>query len=310
MSDLSWRQRWRWLFVPISAFALVWAVWLLRDSISALKVALPQLQSWWLAFVGLGCLLSSYFGFESFRVLFNQLCPGCYTRLQLAHLYFTGQLMKHLPGRVWSIAYQASVGQKATLSEWVGATVVHMVLTMLFAIWLSAVVLLSSGYVWFSLLVFGFGLVSYFYLWNRSLLSSIVGWMGQSSRPIFKRFSLAVTTFVAPGARFKWEVLLWFSLSWLVYFAAWAGYGLAWPGLGIVDGVWLCALYTLAWLAGYLSMLSPSGLGVRELVFVGLAHGYPPDAVAGIAVLGRVMLLLADVVMGILFVGFGKFSDE
>ena len=63
----------------------------------------------------------------------------------------------------------------------------------------------------------------------------------------------------------------------------------------------LCALYVIAWMAGYFSLVTPSGLGVRELVFVFLAHRFPPDAVAGLAIFGRAMLLVADILLGAIF---------
>ncbi len=57
----------------------------------------------------------------------------------------------------------------------------------------------------------------------------------------------------------------------------------------------------LAWFVGYVSLLTPSGLGIRELVFVWLANEFPPDAVALMAVIGRISLLAIDLVMGLIF---------
>jgi uncharacterized membrane protein YbhN (UPF0104 family) len=66
----------------------------------------------------------------------------------------------------------------------------------------------------------------------------------------------------------------------------------------------MCAYYMVAWFVGYVSLLTPSGLGVRELVFAWLAKDFPPDAVALMAVVGRVSLLAVDLALGLAFAPF------
>ena len=125
MADTTWRQRWRWLFVPIALVALAWTVWLLWGSLPDLRRNLPRLKVGWLLLVLLGNTISGYVGFEAFRVLFDRMRPSAYSRVRLAHLYFIGQLMKHLPGRVWGVAYQSATGQRASLAQWVSVTAVY-----------------------------------------------------------------------------------------------------------------------------------------------------------------------------------------
>jgi len=301
MTERIWRQRWRWLLLPLTLMALAWTGWLLWDSLPALMGSLPQLKIGWLAFTLLGCCVSSYFGFEGFLLLFNKLRPGLYRRLPLAHFYFTGQLMKHMPGRIWGVAYQSAAGHRATTTEWIGITLVHMALTTAFAVWISAIALFGT-YGWRpGLIALACGAGCYIFLWNRRLLLPLLQFVQKIRARSINLLCLALHPFANANSRFKIDIFLWFSASWLVYFLAWACFGMAWPGLDAADGIWLCALYTAAWLAGYLSMVSPSGIGVRELVFVGLAHNFPTDAVAGLAIFGRVMLLLVDIVLGMAF---------
>jgi uncharacterized membrane protein YbhN (UPF0104 family) len=66
----------------------------------------------------------------------------------------------------------------------------------------------------------------------------------------------------------------------------------------------LCAFYMVAWFVGYVSLLTPSGLGVRELVFAWLAKDFAGDAVALMAVVGRINLLFVDLFMGLAFAPF------
>lgn len=301
MAEPTWRERWHWLFFPLSILALLWAGYLLSDAVPKLMDSLSGLNARWLLFTLLGCCLSAYLGFEGFRVLFNRFRSGVYQRLPLAHLYFTGQLMKHLPGRIWSVAYQSAAGHRASITEWVGVNVAHMALTIAYAVWISATAL-SWTHGWGQgLAVFACGAGLYVLLWNKCLLLPLLEFGRRLSiRPIAS-LSSAMHPVADADLRFKANVFFWFSISWVVYFLAWAGFGMAWPGLDASDGIWLCALYTAAWLAGYLSMITPSGLGVRELVFVGLAQGFPVDAVAGMAIFGRVILLLVDIVLGLVF---------
>lgn len=304
MTETSWRRRWHWLTVPAALLALAWAAWQLRDALPELRASLPKLDVGWLWLTLAGNVVSGYLAFEAFRALFEHLRPGAYRRLGLAHLYFTGQLMKHLPGRIWGVAYQSAAGTRATLVEWVGVSTVYMLLITVFAVWIAAIVLGFVAGVQWGALILGIGIAMYGLLWRTGPLL----WLLASVRglPIraFARLCDALLPFAHVDAGFRFRVWCWFVASWLVYLLAWAGFGLAWPGLTAADGVWLCALYTAAWFAGYISVVSPSGIGVRELVFVALARDFPPDAVAGMVVLGRVVLLLADMLLGAMFIPF------
>lgn len=304
MVEATWKRGLRWFFLPLTLAALAWTVWLLWDSWPALRRSLPDLRYGWLILTLLGSTISGYLGFEAFRALFNQVCPGTYRRSSLAHLYFTGQLMKHLPGRVWGLAYQSVSGHQATLAEWFSVSVMFMMLASFFALAVSGTVL-GFALDWRrGVAVLAIGLGVYFLGWNRRALLVLLDFLGKLPSRAVRRIADALRAFADVDPPFKLRILCWFVANWLIYLISWAGYGLAWPGLTISDGVWLCALYTLAWFVGYVSLISPSGIGVRELVFVLLAHRFPPDAVAGMAVLGRFMLLVVDVILGIVFVPF------
>lgn len=304
MGEASWRRRWRWLSVPMVFVAVAWTVWLMWGTLPALRADLPRLRAGWLLFILMGSAISGYLGFEAFRALFDRMRPGLYSRQSLAHLYFAGQLMKHLPGRIWGVAYQSSIGHRVTLAEWVSVTAVYMALTTGFALWVAVSVLgFMLSWVWGLLaLVTGGGI--YASLWQKRPLTVMLDLLRKLPVRALERLCDTMRPFADVNARFKRVVWCWFVASWLVYLLSWTGYGLAWPGLTAGDGIWLCAIYTVAWFAGYISLVSPSGVGVRELVFVLLAHRFPPDAVAAIAVLGRVMLLLVDILLGAIFIPF------
>ncbi|MFA7553681.1 MAG: hypothetical protein WCY88_05475 [Spongiibacteraceae bacterium] len=310
MPDTSWGKRLHWLSVPLALTALGWTIWLLWDSLPVLYATIPQLKWSWLVFTLLGNIVSSYLVFEAFRELFNRMQPEIYQRFELAHLYFTGQLMKHLPGRIWSVAYQSAVGSRASLAEWVGVTAVFMVLSVAFALWASSTALgFFFGWQW-GVGAFTVGLCFYVIGWSQSVLSPLLRLLRKVQFVALARLVLALEAFTDVSVRLKITIWCWFSASWLLYLLAWAGYGMAWPGLNASDGIWLCAIYTAAWFVGYISLVTPSGAGVRELVFVLLAQSFPADAVAGMAVLGRVVLLFVDLLLGVAFIFLRNYKNE
>lgn len=310
MSETPWRKRLRWLFLPVALLALAWTVWLLWGSWPQLRANLPRLQIHWLVFTLIGNTIAGYIAFEAFRALLLHMKPRLYGRPHLAHLYFTAQLMKHLPGRIWGVAYQSATGDRASLAEWISVTAAYMVLTTGFALWVAASVIgFMFGVEWGGVALVA-GLLMYLGGWHPRPLNALLALLRRLPGRAFAKLSDALQPFTVVDAWFKFRVLVLFGASWLVYLLSWAGYGLAWPDLNAGDGVFLCAIYTVAWFVGYVSLISPSGVGVRELVFVLLAHRFPPDAVAGMAVLGRVTLLAVDVLLGAAFGPFHPPRDK
>lgn len=304
MAEPTWRHKWRWFLAPLAIAALVWTGWLLSDALPNLQHNLSKLNLGWFTFTVVGNIVSGYLAFEAFRFLFNHMQPGKYGRLELAHLYFTGQLMKHVPGRIWGVAYQSYIGRGTTMAEWVSVNSVYMILISGFGFWVvSSSVAFSARWHWgAATVVIGAGV--YWFTWQRGLLEFLLSGARKVRLTPIQRLCDAMRPFVNVGGRLKVQFGAWMAASWLVYFLAWASFGMAWPGLSAAGGVQLCAFYTAAWMVGYLSLITPSGIGVRELTFVLLANQFPGDAVAAMAVLGRVVLLLVDLVLGAIFIIF------
>ena len=309
MNSDSWRHRWRWISIPITIMTVTWTAWILWKALPEIISILPNLESEWILITLIGCMISAYAGFEGFRLLFNNSCPGAYSRAALAHLFFTGQLMKHLPGRIWSIAYQSAAGQRASVSQWVGLTIIHMGLTIFFATGAS-ISIIAWQHNWLTgIAAIALGALTYSIIWNRKITNAILDAAQKIPTKFIRKTILTIKPYATADIDLKAKVLIYFTTSWAIYFTAWASYGAAWPGLIAADGVLLCAYYTLAWLAGYLSFVSPSGLGVRELAFITLAHNFPADAVAGMVIFGRTILLIVDIALGITFAYFREKNE-
>lgn len=296
---------WKVVATLVTALSLLWVY-------SLLLAVWPELQSHrsdiriGLMVAGTALsLLSAYLTFEAFVALVRILEISGLPRLQLAHLHFTAQLLKHLPGRIWGVGYQWTYGKSAgSLGNWLLVNLAHMVLVTFFAVCSAWIALgAARGMQWGIVAAIGAGLL---YVTGWRLVSSS-GFTRMAFRIPGRTGTLLGETFkllAETPRRARLGILIIFSLSWLVYYASWFLYGMSYPSLGGSGGMQLCAYYMLAWLAGYVSLMTPSGLGVRELVFAWLAKDFSGDSIALMAVVGRISLLSVDVLLGALFAPF------
>lgn len=309
-NSLSAKKITKSILVILSIMSIAWVFYVLQDSIKELKNSLLNIQYTWLVGVLVGNCISGYIAFEGFRLIFEHVQPRTYSRRSLARLYFIGQLMKHLPGRVFGIVYQASIGDKITVTQWIGINATYMLLTTAFAVWVAC----SVAALMFSLTAGAFivslGLLLYFMCWQPAFLYKLAAYFNSERFRSIRSALEAIIAIASADRIFQFKILIIFIASWAIYMIAWIGYGIAWPGLSALDGIWLCGIYTLAWFLGYISFVSPSGLGVREAAFFLLATDFPPDAVAAMAVLGRVILLLVDFILGLMFFTTGDGNNE
>jgi hypothetical protein len=62
--------------------------------------------------------------------------------------------------------------------------------------------------------------------------------------------------------------------------------------------------YLLAWLAGYVAVITPAGLGVREGAFAALSDGLAPASMLTLAAAARLAMMLADLFLGLAFLRY------
>ena len=295
-------SKWNVLALTVSAVSIGWVVAILVRSWPEMRDALSNADKPILALGATLTLLGSYILFETFRSLARELGFESFSRRRLGHLYFTAQLFKHLPGRIWGVGYQIAAGRSsASIEVWMLANAAHILLATYFAL-AAAFVAIAAARGWMTgVLALIACYLAYLSAW-RVAASQIVRDLtqripGKSGRALVRAFQ-ALSNISAKG---RIELLLKFSAHWFVMYLAWILFALAYPSLGPADGVRLLALYMAAWFVGYVSLISPSGLGVRELVFVALAHGTQGDAVAFMVIVGRVALLINDMLLAAAF---------
>jgi hypothetical protein len=296
-------RTWRVVALVVTLLAIAWVVRLIMQAMPQIAAHYHEIEAWRLLFAQVLATTASWFTFLAFARLLPALRIGGYRLRELAHLYFTAQLFKHLPGRVWGIGYQwMAAGGTASLGSWVHANVLHMMLATYFALWSSAVAIAFTAGAQVGWAVLVAGALGCHLLWQVPRLLAALPWIGRLVRRRLGDDALQASATIASAAKLR--ILLLFATSWLVCYASWYEYGLAYAPLGGPGGVRMCAFYMIAWFVGYVSLLTPSGLGVRELAFAWLAQDFPSDAIVLMAVVGRASLLLVDLSLGLLFAPF------
>lgn len=296
---------WKLVAAVVTTASVAWVLFLFAQAWPGLAARLHEIR---LPFLLLGALLatgSAYLTFEAFATLVGVVGIAGLPRRQLAHLHFTGQLLKHLPGRIWGVGYQwAAAGSAGSLSVWLLANIGHMLLATYFALWSAAVVLAAMRGLGWGLVALLAGAAVYFLGWLLPAFSALRRAAGRLPGRFGSLAKAGLEVLAATPVSARLRIFLLFLAAWMLLYSAWICYGLAYPALGAAGGVRMCAYYMIAWFAGYISVLAPSGLGIRELVFAWIAHGYGSDVIALMAILGRISLLAIDILLGLLFAPF------
>ena len=102
---------------------------------------------------------------------------------------------------------------------------------------------------------------------------------------------------IAPRAMLK--ALSWYAGSWLVLAVSFSilAHAVFHLGLGLRNVMFLCGAFGLAWNAGALAIFLPAGVGVRELVLIGVLTPYlHAEGATLFSVIARLWMLLGEVV--------------
>jgi hypothetical protein len=297
------RGWWRYLSWLLVAGGLAWMGWALVREWPQMAGQVSRQDLVW---IGLSLLLGSIaVGHEAlaFFVLLRAFSPGAFGLATSFRLFATGQMIRHVPGRFWGVAYQ--MGEVAGAIPPLAALRVNVDLTLLvlaYSVLIPLAILAGAkiGWLW-ALLLLGGGLLVLALAIRHDRLSAALNWL---SRRLGGRFARLAENAQAPSG-YSWPVVAAltaiFLSHWLFYLLAWLCLGLAFPGLGIKEVVLTCAIYTLSWVVGFVSMITPSGLGVREATFAVLARPLVDAgnlaSPAALAVYVRIWLLVIDLIL-------------
>jgi hypothetical protein len=209
-----------------------------------------------------------------------------------ARIWTVSSLGKYLPGKVWAVAGMALMAQRAGIAPWAatGSAVVLQVL----AIGTGAAVAGLTGRVAIEAAHPGSGAAL------GLLVAGAIAGVALLLWPPFLRRLLRLAAPEAETARAPAATGIVVGI--VVNLIAWVGYGVAlWllargllPGLGLRPAL-AVAVFTASYLAGFLALFAPGGIGVREGLFILMLQGpLGIGAATALALASRLLLTITE----------------
>jgi len=212
-----------------------------------------------------------------------------------AHMFFWGQIAKYIPGRFWSILYQASfLKRRGATSAMLFANLDLTAVSVLHCTAVAGFLLLYLKQSWIAIGVFAMGLLVFWQLSKNC-------WIARIAKPVLARLRVPSERVVGCSASSDGkEILLIGVAAWMVYLAAnfllmKAAFDFA-PSKSAI----YIAYFSIAWVVGVLSFVVPAGIGIREAVFIFLIQSVGqgvllgPEMLVSIAVVYRAWHIFLD----------------
>ncbi len=306
--DVSAHLPWKRLAqVILLLVALGFLAALARGQWSALRAYRWQLAPAWalfgLAILGLSWLLEA----DTWRTILNDLGgqpreknlpEGTGRRQALPYgralqAWFLSNIIRYIPGNVWQflgmveLAAEDGVPRAATLAS----VALHQVISTSAGLLLAAAYFALAGRgAWVvRLRPFLFAVPLGLLLLQPRVLQSVLNW-------VLARFHRPALEVTLTWGRI-WLLLLRYGVVWLVQGLAFAALVRALAPLPLAGVPYVAAAWVAAYVIGFLSLLTPSGLGVREGVIVLLLAAVLPQPVAAvIAILARLWTIAGEAV--------------
>jgi hypothetical protein len=230
-------------------------------------------------------------------LLVSSLVPASTEKSRLGLAYAVGQIVRYLPGKVMGLLFQANYLRSSVPAGTIAlALLIQMALAYFWAGAMATAILASS---WFGS------------SWPLLVLIPAAALLWQAQRAGWAQRVLQMLPYVGrylggdTGARLGKSTATALTLlllaNWLPFFAGWAW--LLRGALPFGEAMLFAAAYLAASIASTAVILLPSGIVVREAIFlwVGGRYGLPVTQLLFYAVLARLVLTAADVLNAMLF---------
>ena len=256
------------------------------DEFRSLHVTL-DLQPTWIVLSVLAVCLSYAVSVEAWR----RILAGWGLRLpygQSTRIWLVASLGRYIPGKVWSVAGLMVLAQRAGVPAWAaGASAVALQAVAIgtaVAVVAAATPNATSPLRLLAAALAAIGTIA------------ILAWPG-TGRIVARLTDGKATMAPLPVGAVALSAVLGI-LAWLVHGAAFwlLARGLGLPGGGALSIVTAAGVFPLAYIMGMLALFAPGGLGVREVVLIGLL--VPALGASGAVVLtvaSRILLTLTEV---------------
>jgi uncharacterized membrane protein YbhN (UPF0104 family) len=207
-----------------------------------------------------------------------------------ARVWFLANLARYVPGNLWSYVGAVELARREGVAR--RTTLAVMALTQLLSVGVALLVGLP-------VLV-----AERVRLGRPALLGAVVVVAAAGLAALFRRRLLALARRRLPGfdpadltpsARTVAELVLGYAAYWAVTGLAFAALVASLASLAAADIPLVVAAYAAAYAAGFLALLTPAGLGVREgVLVVALAPVLPAGPALVVALVSRVWMMVAE----------------
>ncbi len=292
------------LFSTLILFAgTTWIGYKIFQEGSSFWVELDSFDVKWLLFSTLlgffAVLLNGFVFAYLLKIHCKENSPSLFESLSL---HFTGQIARHLPGRFWGVVYQINeIKHRIDPIKIIKVNVDHILIFLYFNTAVSIAILLffqvnyGLGLFFFAASALAFFVILKIDLFNFLIKKTAQLLPEKLYKKVEKYTKISPYTYSGKQSSILFFFLL---LSWGIYLFSWQNIALAYPFLSSVNIFLLCALYTISWLVGFISMVTPSGWGVRESVFIILTSKISVVPHLGIfTVFVRLWLLVIDLIL-------------
>lgn len=208
--------------------------------------------------------------------------------------YFSAQIARYLPGKVWGVFYQAQKMSRQVSPACIWQANLEL---MIFGTIQHGIVILSL-LAWF-LFDLGYAILTSVFLELGFFIFLKTGLVHQGVLLLVRIFSprAPVYSYINKkgGGRSALLILFLLLLEWFFIIMTW--HMLLPEGTTLLDTCLVAASYILAWLAGFFAFIAPNGVFIREAVFiwVGGTIGIDQGTLVYYGVLARVFFMMADI---------------
>ncbi len=295
---------WKLVSPIIILVGIAWVVILLSHDLDSLRANFRIESISWLVFTIVAGVLALLFTVPVFQTLLSTHSNISVSYAYAARMLFVAQLLRHLPGRVWGILYLvADTRSNIPSAAMVRANIDSMVYAVYFNFLVASFLLLANltepkyAIIFAILAIFGLALAI-----RKDWLGRFAGLIAKLAPRQAMKYTeaLSLRQFVPWSA--VMTIVASYIVSWICYLAIWRSFSSIFPVLAEVNIWLLCASYSIAWVIGYMSMITPAGLGVREASFFTLAGSFMslPD-LAFLAVFVRLWQFVTEILVFLLF---------
>lgn len=216
---------------------------------------------------------------------------------ELLYAYYASIIVRYIPGNIWSYLMRLRKNKKLGISE--SETLYLSLIEIIFFLISSWLVFILSILLWTEPLVVSnkytiIFIVSILFLVFAVFSPRIVKWYIKS---YMKGHQVSFAFIKLP-----WHNLIKIFLIYFIYWAV-AGLGLYFSLISIyyLSPLTLPIIFginAVAWLIGFVSFITPSGIGAREPALIFFLVSYVPTSIAGaVSIISRLIMVVSEIII-------------